>query len=176
MEAAPRLIGCLLRHETAEGVVAGRIVETEAYTHDDPSSHSFRGETPRNASMFGPAGTAYVYLIYGVHFCFNVATGPEGRGEAVLVRGMLIEEGVGVARERRGGAKALADGPGKLCQALGIGREHDGVDLLAGGRLALIDGVAPRDGRIVTTPRIGISRAVDWPRRFLWQSCSIPEE
>jgi DNA-3-methyladenine glycosylase len=146
--------------------VAIRLLEVEAYTEDDPASHSFRGLTPRNRSMFARPGTLYVYRSYGIHWCANVATGGAGRGDAVLLRGGRISEGADVARRRRGRADHLADGPGKLCQALGITGEDDGVDLLAGGDIRLVPS-GPTPPAIRTTPRVGISKAVERPWRFV---------
>lgn len=159
---APWLLNKLLVH----GPCIGRIVETEAYRPDDPASHSFRGLTARNAAMFGPPGTLYVYFTYGMHYCANVVTGPEGDGAAVLLRAVVPVAGVELMRERRSGRAALADGPAKLCQAMAIGPEHNATDLLGGGPVALgDDGLAPPAAPIVG-PRIGISKSVDAPWRF----------
>jgi DNA-3-methyladenine glycosylase len=147
------------------------ITETEAYTADDPASHSFRGKTARNASMFAAPGTAYVYLSYGVHWCVNIACGPVGVGEAVLVRGGAPCAGVEIMRPRRPKARTVAEltvGPGRLTQALGIDRSVDGADLLADEGVILI---RPRflvpDDAVTTTRRIGLSKAVDRPWRFV---------
>jgi DNA-3-methyladenine glycosylase len=163
VELARALIGCVLVHETRAGRVAGRIVETEAYLRGDPASHAFRGRTPRNASMFGPPGHAYVYLVYGMHWCFNVTSGPEGVGEAVLVRALEPLEGLDLMQRRRGKSRELCRGPGKLAQALAITRAHDGADLCSGS-LRLERGEAP--GRIVAGPRVGISVATRRALRF----------
>ncbi|MNK55845.1 3-methyladenine DNA glycosylase [compost metagenome] len=165
LDLAPRLLGGLIVRQDAEGPRVGRIVETEAYLPDDPASHSFKGLTPRCRSMFGRAGLAYVYRIYGIHHCFNVVTGPEGRGEAVLIRALEPLEGLPLMEAARGTAKALTNGPGRLCQALGIDRELDGEDLLVSDRLFIMRGDAPRE-RIVASPRIGITQAADLPWRF----------
>ena len=168
-EVAPRLLNRLLVSRIDRKVILGRITEVEAYTQDDPASHTFRGRTARNGVMFGPAGHLYVYLSYGIHFCANVVTGPEGRGEAVLLRALAIEGGIEHARRRRAGRpdRELADGPGKLCAALGIDRAHDGLDVVTDdGPLGLFDdGVAPPQSPRVG-PRIGITKAVDTPWRF----------
>jgi len=161
IELAPLLIGATL---TVDGV-GGVIVETEAYEADDPASHSFTGERPRNRAMFGPPLTAYVYRSYGVHWCFNIVTGPAGHGAAVLVRAIEPTVGLTMMAERRGMAETrlLASGPGRLTEALGISIAHDGLSLDAPPfRLT------PRDGTpdIVAGPRIGITRAADRPWRF----------
>lgn len=149
--------------------MTGEIVEVEAYTEDDPASHSHRGRTPRNGSMFAAPGTLYVYLSHGIHHCANVVVAPAGSGEAVLVRALRIVEGRDLVAARRAGRpeRSWTDGPGKLCAALCIDRDDDGLDLL--------DPVAPvrlEPGRVVQRhevvvgPRIGISRAVERPWRW----------
>lgn len=167
-DVAPRLLGKILRVGGRPGpIVAGRIVEVEAYTGDDPASHSHRGRTARNASMFGPAGTLYVYLSYGIHHCVNVVTGAEGDGQAVLLRALLPLDGQAEMRHRRGAVpeRRLTDGPGKLCQALGIDRRHDGIDLCDpvdvpdGDVVRLVDDGTPPPDEPVIGPRVGISRA-----------------
>ena len=148
---------------------AGRIVEVEAYVGPhDPAAHGYGGRrTERNGSMFGPPGTAYVYRSYGVHWCINVVTEREGEPCAVLVRALEPVVGIPTMERRRGksDARALCSGPGKLCQALGITREQDGHDL-GRGPLRLLR--PRRRGRleIAAGPRIGITRAADWPLRF----------
>lgn len=163
-EVAPQLLGKLLRVAGC----TGRIVEVEAYTADDPASHSVGGRTGRNASMFGRAGSLYVYLSYGIHHCANIVTGGEGDGQAVLIRAVVPLAGIEQMRRRRGSVedRRLADGPGKLCQAFGIDRGDDGADVCrAGGRIQLLD-----DGVPVVEPvvgrRVGISRATDRPWRW----------
>lgn len=164
LDVAPDLLNKVL----AVGNCSGRIVETEAYLRDDPASHSFRGKTPRNATMFGPPGYLYVYFTYGMHHCANIVTG-EQAGEAVLIRALAPIQGIDEMVSRRRSVKAprdVANGPGKLCQAMGIGRSDDGTDLCAGGRLGVFDdGVPPPDepgrGR-----RIGISVGQDLTRRW----------
>lgn len=170
-EVARRLLGWILIHETEAGLVAGRIVETEAYLSvDDPASHSHRGPTARNASMFAAPGHAYVYLSYGMHRCFNVVTARSGVGEAVLVRALEPVAGLEIMRARRGVVRDrdVASGPGKLCQALGIGLEHDGADLRS-SRLRL--GVPPEGSapeiEVAIGPRVGITRAAELALRFV---------
>jgi DNA-3-methyladenine glycosylase len=158
------LLGKVIRVERDGVVTSGRIVETEAYTADDPASHSFRGRTARNAVMFGPAGHLYVYLSYGIHCCANVVTGATGDGQAVLLRAIEPLEGIDVMRRRRG-REPLADGPGKLCQALGIELTADGADLTDGAILVVDDGCPPPSDPIVGS-RIGISTATETPWRF----------
>lgn len=164
------LLGKVLVTVDAAGVLtSGRIVETEAYTNDDPASHSFRGRTARNATMFGPPGHVYVYLSYGVHACANVVTGAVGDGQAVLIRAVEPIDGIDVIRLRRGGRvdRELANGPGKVCAALGIGLDADGVDLTAASSAIRIisDGMSPPQDPLVG-PRIGLTKAVDVPWRF----------
>jgi DNA-3-methyladenine glycosylase len=133
-DVAPRLLGAVLRHRTAHGVVAVRLTEVEAYAGEgaDPGSHAFRGPGRRNATMFGPSGRLYVYFTYGMHWCANVVCGPPGRGSAVLLRAGELIEGLALARQRRAGARRDADlarGPARLTTALGIDGSHDGADL-----------------------------------------------
>jgi len=166
-EVARRLLGKLL----VAGSVCGRIVEVEAYAGpDDPASHAWRGRTPRNATMFGPAGHLYVYLSYGMHHCANVVAGVDGRAEAVLLRALAPVAGSDLMRTRRHRARRdvdLCNGPGKLCEALGIVRGHDGLDLLdAASPVRLGEDGTPPPRRPVRSPRVGISRATDRPWRF----------
>lgn len=166
VEAARRLLGCVVVRVLDGCVMAGRIVETEAYRQDDPASHSFRGPSARNASMFGPPGHAYVYLVYGTHHCLNVVTEPTGVGAAVLIRALEPLVGIEAMQARRGHPK-LTDGPGRLCQALDIDRRFDGENLLGSETLYLLAD-APRPAEtILATPRIGISKAVERPWRFV---------
>lgn len=159
--AARGLVGATL---TLDGV-GGIIVETEAYDREDPASHSFAGPTARNAAMFGPAGRAYVYRSYGLHWCLNVVCGAVGHGAAVLLRALAPTDGLAAMRERRGldDPRLLCAGPGRLCQALGITREQDGLALDAPPfRLEL----PRRPVELVAGPRIGISKAAEQPWRF----------
>lgn len=145
--------------------VGGRIVETEAYDREDPASHAFAGETERNASMFGPPAHAYVYRSYGIHWCLNFVCREAGHGAGVLIRALEPVAGLNVMRARRDaqGERALCSGPGKLCQALGVTRAHDGM-ALAGAPFALLPA---EEGLVVVEGiRIGISKAVDVPWRF----------
>jgi DNA-3-methyladenine glycosylase len=160
-EVAPELIGATL---LVDGV-GGTIVEVEAYDQDDPASHGFRGRTARTASMFGPPGHAYVYRSYGIHWCLNLVCAGEGRAEAALVRALEPTRGLEGMRERRGldTARALCSGPGKLCQALGISRLHDGLALDESPFAVLARESEPQ---LVTGPRIGITRAVEHPWRY----------
>lgn len=160
-EVAPDLIGVTL----LVGGVGGRIVEVEAYDHEDPASHGFTGRTQRNATMFGPPGYAYVYRSYGIHWCLNLVSGQDGVAEAVLIRALEPTRGLAKQRERRrvDGARSLCSGPGKLCQALAITRDHDGLPLdRAPFRLDDRDEVP----EIVTGPRIGITRATEYSWRY----------
>jgi DNA-3-methyladenine glycosylase len=170
LEVAPDLLGKRLVHLTADGVIAGRIVETEAYAGpEDLAAHSSRGRTPRNAVMFGEPGHAYVYFIYGIHHCLNVVCGPGVKPEAVLIRGVAIEQGEPLVRLRRGPIPAarLASGPGNVAAAFGIDRSLNGSDFLA-GPLLLTDGPPP--ARISRRARVAVGYAGAWanlPWRFL---------
>lgn len=169
-EVAPNLLGAILTHETPEGTVSITITETEAYSGSaDPASHAYRGRTPRNAVMFGPAGHLYVYRSHGLHWCANIVTGADGIATAVLIRAGRVIEGEELARERRGGkveSPRLARGPGNFCQALGITAEHNGTDLLTGASVALSEGEPVPAALIRVGPRVGVSRAHDWQHRF----------
>ena len=160
-EVAPDLIGVTL---LLNGV-GGTIVEVEAYDQEDPASHGYRGRTPRNEAMFGPPGHAYVYRSYGIHWCLNLVCGEEGIAEAVLVRALEPTSGLEEQRRRRGveDLRALCSGPGKLCQALGITREHDGLPLDTPPFRLEPRGEAPE---IVTGPRVGITQATELSWRY----------
>ena len=168
---APLLLGAVVEHHSPEGLVAVRLTEVEAYAGEgeDPGSHAHRGETRRNAAMFGPPGRAYVYFTYGMHWCVNVVCGPAGRGGAVLLRAGEVVAGLQLARARRPAARTdveLAQGPARLAKALGVDGGLDGVDLLDPDRpLRLLP--APRPpGEVLTGPRVGLSAAASRPWRF----------
>ncbi len=167
VEVARHLLGQWLVVHHPEGWVGGRIVETEAYPQEDPASHSYRGLTERNRAMFGPPGTAYVYLIYGVHECFNVVCEPKGRGCAVLIRAIEPILGVEWMRHRRGDCPLpqLCRGPGNLCRALGISRAVNGESLLT-GRVQIWQGEPVPDEHVGVSPRIGIRKATEREWRF----------
>ena len=192
-EVAPDLLGCVLWHDTAAGRVAVRLVEVEAYQGAaDPASHAFRGQTARNAVMFGPPGHVYVYFTYGMHFCANLVCQPPGQAEAVLLRAGEVVAGAELATARRlrengrapGNDRApgngrllrtidLARGPARLCQALGIDRGLDGADVCKPGSAlgigpALAAAVPAASGQagIRTGPRVGVSQAADRPWRY----------
>ena len=156
-DVAPDLLGHVLVRELPDGTrAAARIVEVEAYASDDPASHAFRGMTPRNAAMFGPAGHLYVYFTYGMHFCMNAVTGRAGEGAAVLLRAGEPLEGIEGMRSRRGRDRAheLCSGPGRFTQAMGVARSDDGVDLVNGDRVWVERGA--RSGPIGTGIRVGV--------------------
>ena len=162
LEVAPRLLGAVLRH----GEVAVRLTEVEAYDGpNDPGSHAYRGPTRRNSVMFGPPARLYCYFTYGMHVCANVVTGPEGDPSAVLLRAGEVVAGLETARQRRPGARDrdLARGPARLCRALGLTLEHNGLDLVHGTvRLepgARVEGVS-------SGPRVGLRGAPERPWRF----------
>lgn len=169
--AAPDLLGCLLVREWAGERLAGRIVEVEAYLGaSDAASHAHRGPTDRNRVMFGRAGHAYVYFIYGMHFCLNAVTGQEGEASAVLIRALEPISGIETMRKQRGqqAVRALCNGPGKLCRALAIDRALNGHDLTLGTALWLESG-PPTSEAICTGPRVGVrgdNHALAAPWRF----------
>lgn len=175
LEVARRLLGAEIIHELPEGRLRGRIVETEGYLHNDPACHAVREfpdggvchrHTRRNASMFGPPGRAYVYFTYGNHYMLNLVTEPEGIPGAVLIRALEPLEGVEIMLARRPvDPRQLTNGPGKLTQAFGIRKELDGHDLTQPPLQLILGNPIPEDN-IVTTTRIGITRAVDKPWRF----------
>lgn len=163
------LLGSRLVHASPDGAVGGRIVEVEAYCGpEDLAAHSSRGRTARNGVMFGPPGHLYVYLIYGLHHCLNVVAGPGEKPEAVLIRALQLDEGIDLARRRRGDRVAdrrLAAGPGNVGQALGIDRSLNGEDLL-GGSVWIEPRVGPSP-MITRGPRIGVDYAGPWAARPL---------
>ena len=182
LQAAPLLLGWILVRRTQEGTIKLRIVETEAYHQDDPASHSFRGQTARTAPMFEAGGRLYVYFTYGMHYCLNIVTGARGRGEAVLIRSGEPLQGLEIMQENRFGNVTgstyhknvkgpsfhnLANGPGKLTQALGIkdtslsGEKFDPLSIYLEPPQKPI-----KAQDITTSPRIGIRRATDAPWRF----------
>ncbi len=163
------LLGAVLDHRSPQGRTVGRIVEVEAYLGPhDPACHSAVGRTKRNDALHGSPGTAYVYFIYGVHWCVNAVTREAGHGSAVLIRAVEPLVGVDLMRRRRGtvGERLLANGPGKLCQAFGINGAADGISLQR-GPLRIFEGQRVSDDMVAIGPRIGISKAVDWPLRFV---------
>ena len=164
------LLGVVLECTTPDGTASGRIVEVEAYLGpDDPACHAVAGRTQRTWHLHGPPGVAYVYFIYGVHWCFNAVTREEGHGSAVLVRALEPLTGVDLMCRRRGPVRRdvdLTNGPGKLCAALGIDGALDGVRLDRRPlRILAADRVSDSD--VLVTPRIGITRAADWPLRWV---------
>ena len=145
----------------------GRIVETEAYDQKDAASHSCKGETPRNSVMFGPAGRAYIYFTYGMHYCFNIVTGAAGYGSGVLIRAVEPLEGLDIMQRNRGkdDMSQLTNGPAKFCQAFGIDKNLSGHNLAESPLRLELGGQIPNE-QIVQTTRIGITKAIDQPWRF----------
>jgi DNA-3-methyladenine glycosylase len=185
LEVAPALLGCVLEHQTPDGLVAVALTEVEAYAGAaDPASHAYRGQTRRNAVMFGPPGHAYVYFTYGMHFCVNLVCLPHGTAEAVLLRAGAIVDGVPLARRRRVTSRADADlarGPALLCQALAIDRVQNGADVCdpasplriraaarapAPGPGGTRPGPAPGRAGVRSGPRVGVSAGADVAWRF----------
>ena len=164
------LLGAVLECTTPDGTTRGRIVETEAYLGpDDPACHAAAGLTPRTAHLFGPPGRSYVYLIYGMYWCFNAVTREHGHGAAVLIRAVHPLDGIELMRRRRPKAKRdrdLTNGPGKLCLAMGIDGTMNGRSLRTGS-LVIRAGEPVPDDQVLVTPRIGITKAAEWPLRFL---------
>jgi DNA-3-methyladenine glycosylase len=164
-EAGPAFLGSVLTTTLAGHRTEVIITEVEAYASDDPASHSFRGRTRRNASMYGPPGTLYVYRSYGIHWCMNVTTGPEGEASALLLRAGELTAGHEHAERRRRRTDHLTDGPGKLTQALGVTGDHDGLDLLDDASpIRLQPGTRLPS---IATPRVGITKAVEVPWRWV---------
>jgi DNA-3-methyladenine glycosylase len=166
---ARELLGAVIEHCSAEGTVRARIVETEAYLGPhDPACHAAAGLTARTRTLHGPPGRAYVYFIYGMHWCFNAVTREEGYGSAVLIRAVEPLSGHPLMRRRRRVDRDtdLTSGPARLCEALGIDRAQDGVRLDR-GPLRILQGMPVPDEDVAITPRIGIRKAADWPLRFV---------
>ena len=166
LDVARDLLGCVIDHDG----VQVRLTEVEAYDGaNDPASHAYRGETARNAVMFGPPGHAYVYFTYGMHFCVNLVCGPPGVASAALLRAGEVVAGFDRAASRRGSSTArdLARGPARLCQALDIDRRLDGADVARrGSPLRVLAGSRVPEAHVRRGPRVGISKAAEWPWRF----------
>lgn len=169
---AQELLGALIVSQTCDGILIGRIVETEAYVHTDPACHAYRGKTKANASLFGPVGHAYVYFTYGMHYCLNVVSrAPDVKAGGVLIRAVEPLQGIEIMHRLRklplSKGQQLTNGPGKLTQAFGIDRRLDGINLMQEGPLFIcFDEQRPSIDQIVSGPRIGISKAIETPWRF----------
>jgi DNA-3-methyladenine glycosylase len=168
LEVARDLIGRLLVRTLPGQRLVGRIVEAEAYQEGDPASHSFRGRTQRTEVMFGRPGHLYVYFTYGMHYCMNVVTGREGEGSAVLLRAAEPLEGLDWMRDRRGmeEARLLCAGPGRLTQAFGVDRTHNGIDLVRGDMMFIAGGAPVPDERVGVSSRVGVTVGMDRPWRY----------
>lgn len=164
-EVAPHLVGCRFETEFDGVTTAVVLTEVEAYDQADPASHSYRGPTARTAAMFGSPGHLYVYRSYGIHWCVNIVTGPPGHGAAVLLRAGRPVAGIEKMIQRRGRRDHLADGPGKLTQAMGIAGQHDGLYLEPAGKVRLVP--TNDTPTVLATPRIGITKATDTAWRFV---------
>jgi DNA-3-methyladenine glycosylase len=167
LEVAPRLLGCEFRRNVNGKLLKVRIVETEAYDQTDIASHSYRGITPSTEVMFGPSGFLYVYFTYGMHYCCNIVTGPSGSGAAVLIRAAEVISGDKEMSLKRRGLTGvnLTNGPAKLCQALSIDKALNGQNLRE-EPLKLVVRPSLKQDQIVTSTRIGLSKAQDLPWRF----------
>ena len=167
-DVAPDLLGCVVEHETAEGLVAVRLTEVEAYQGAlDPGSHAYRGLTPRNSIMFGEPGHVYVYFTYGMHFCMNLVCDAGGTAAAVLLRAGEVVEGVELASRRRGSSpRDLARGPARLTVALGVGRAAYGLDACDPQGLLRVRQAQGHPGHVLAGPRVGLSAGADTPWRF----------
>lgn len=167
---ARELLGAILVCRSDVGVTAGRIVETEAYIGEhDLACHAAAGRTARTEPLYGEPGAAYVYFIYGMHWCFNAVTRPRGLPSAVLVRAVEPVDGLALMRERRSAARRdtdLSNGPGKVCQAMGITGAHNGLTL-RGSPIQIVRGEAVSDHEVQVTARIGITQCADWPLRWV---------
>lgn len=168
---APDLLGCVLVHKTEDGITAGIITETEAYAGiTDKACHAYGGRrTKRNETMYGPPGTAYVYFTYGMHYCFNIVVAEVDVPHAVLVRSVFPILGIDLMLRRRKGKRPLAEGPGRLTQAMGISKEHNGADLVADNLyVARPESGLPSNLQIETAPRVGIAYAEE-ARYYHWR-------
>jgi DNA-3-methyladenine glycosylase len=176
LSVAPGLLGCVIEHESADGLVAVELTEVEAYEGEaDPASHAFRGRTARNSVMFGPPGHAYVYFTYGMHFCVNLVCRPAGTASAVLLRAGRVIEGAVLAARRRAApgpdGRDLARGPARLCQALAIDRRLSGADVCDPGSPLRVRAGRARTGAgpgldVSRGPRVGVNGGAEWPWRF----------
>lgn len=168
---AEQLIGYRIYVKESNGsLTGGTIIETEAYHQDDAASHSYKGETPRNSVMFGPAGHVYVYFTYGRHYCMNIVTGTRDRGEGVLLRALRPETNIDIMQYRRGNRAIhdLTNGPAKLCQALAVTKENNGA-FINGEKFVLLPPHSSKQQRSKATPRIGIKEN----KQYLWRFISI---